>query len=264
MVKPTNIICIDIDKKDNPDISMDILKSELSKSPYIMYCGLSASGKGLFCLIKIYSYQQHSTLFSILQQKFELIKVSIDTACSDLSRFRFYSCDENPHINPDSDIFSSEKDCLLKSCPSSFTHIKLKKDYTAIELAYCDVTRKYPNESDYPTISLEETFLKPTIDKDTIIVTHIQSKKQMAKNLIDKIILSKVDITKEYQDWFIICCIIATYFKEEGRSLFLKISSFYPQYSLKQSNCLYDYCLQKEYHITIQQLFIIAQKYGIS
>lgn len=52
LVEPTNLICIDIDGKDNPSISdMEELKKKLSKLSYIMYCGLSASGKGLFCII---------------------------------------------------------------------------------------------------------------------------------------------------------------------------------------------------------------------
>ena len=55
---------IDIDGKDNPSISnIEDLKIKLGELPYIMYCGLSASGNGLFCIIPYADPTNHKNVF---------------------------------------------------------------------------------------------------------------------------------------------------------------------------------------------------------
>ena len=85
----TNLICIDIDGKDNPSISnMEELKERLGKLPYIMYCGLSASGKGVFCIIPYEDYRKHKLHFYALEQEFKdmgivaQLQISVAYFCS--------------------------------------------------------------------------------------------------------------------------------------------------------------------------------------
>ena len=95
----TNLICIDIDGKDNPSISnMEELKERLGKLPYIMYCGLSASGKGVFCIIPYEDYRKHKLHFYALEQEFKDMGIVVDSSCSDICRLRFYSYDEHPYV----------------------------------------------------------------------------------------------------------------------------------------------------------------------
>ena len=66
----TNLICIDIDGKDNPSISnIEDLKIKLGELPYIMYCGLSASGNGLFCIIPYADPANHKNVFESIKPK---------------------------------------------------------------------------------------------------------------------------------------------------------------------------------------------------
>lgn len=264
LIKPTNIICIDIDEQHNLDLDMDVLKLELSKNPFIMYGGFSARGKGLFCLIKIDTYLHHKELYERVQIEFEKMNVVIDSSCSDLTRLRYYSYDEDPIINPGSKVFSIETDCLIESCPASLTHIKIKDKFNALESAYQSTFVNEINPPGIYKIPLEDAFIKPTITNDTIIITHFQSKKQMAAELIQKVISLKVDITIIQKDWMMIGAVIANLFKQQGRTAFHEISSFYPKYTPEETNRIYNYCLKKEYHPQTEKLFIIAKKYGIS
>lgn len=60
--------CIDIDGKDNPSISnIEDLKIKLGELPYIMYCGLSASGNGLFCIIPYADPTNHKNVFEAIK-----------------------------------------------------------------------------------------------------------------------------------------------------------------------------------------------------
>lgn len=264
LIKPTNLICIDIDEQDNLDLDMDVLKLELSRIPFIMYCGYSARGKGLFCLIKIDDYKQHKSLFQRLELEFEKMNVVIDSSCSDLARLRFYSYDDDPIINPASKVFSSNTDYLIDSCPTSLAHIKIKDKFDSLESAYQSTFVNEINPPGVYKISLEDAFIRPTLSNDTLITTHYQNKKQMVAELIQKVILLKVDITLVEKEWWMIGAIIASLFKQQGRTSFHEISSFHPKYNAEETNKIYTYCLKRQYTPRIEHLFVIAKKYGIS
>lgn len=264
LIKPTNLICIDIDEQDNLDMDMDVLKLELSKNPYIMYGGFSARGKGLFCLINIDTYLHHKELYDRALAEFEKMNVVADSSCSDLARLRFYSYDEDPIINPDAKIFSPETEYLIECCPNSLAHIKIKDKFNALDAAYQSTFINEINSPGVHKIPLKDAYIRPTITNNTIIINHFQSKKQMAAELIQKVISMKVDITIIEKDWWMIGAVIANLFKQQGRTAFHQLSSFHPKYNPEQTNSIYNYCLKKGYHPKTENLFIIAQKYGIS
>ena len=57
IIKHSGLICIDIDKKDNPELEdFDDMKELISAVPCVAYCGLSVSAQGYFCIIPIYSH----------------------------------------------------------------------------------------------------------------------------------------------------------------------------------------------------------------
>lgn len=50
----SGLICIDIDKKDNPDLTnFDRIKELIREIPYVAYCGHSVGGDGYFAIIPI-------------------------------------------------------------------------------------------------------------------------------------------------------------------------------------------------------------------
>lgn len=250
LVEPTNLICIDIDGKDNPSISdMEELKKKLSKLSYIMYCGLSASGKGLFCIIPYKDYRNHKLHFNALEQEFKDMGIVVDSSCSDIGRLRFYSYDEYPYANPDAEIYTR----TLEKVPE----IKQSRFHQKTDIVH-NSNQTHQN-IDKNTMSLEEFFLSPT-NMDYASATPL-SKTQKVERLLKRVIEEKKDITLIQKDWIAICCIIKNLFGDEGRELFHQVSSFYPKYDYDEADDEYSKDRSK-YLYNTDRLFEIAAKYG--
>ena len=227
LVEPTNLICIDIDGKDNPSISdMEELKKKLSKLSYIMYCGLSASGKGLFCIIPYKDYRNHKLHFNALEQEFKDMGIVVDSSCSDIGRLRFYSYDEYPYANPDAEIYTR----TLEKVPE----IKQSRFHQKTDIVH-NSNQTHQN-IDKNTMSLEEFFLSPT-NMDYASATPL-SKTQKVERLLKRVIEEKKDITLIQKDWIAICCIIKNLFGDEGRELFHQVSSFSSKFFYNLLNSL--------------------------
>lgn len=250
LVEPTNLICIDIDGKDNPSISdMEELKKKLSKLSYIMYCGLSASGKGLFCIIPYKDYRNHKLHFNALEQEFKDMGIVVDSSCSDIGRLRFYSYDEYPYANPDAEIYTR----TLEKVPE----IKQSRFHQKTDIVHN--SNQTIQNIDKNTMSLEEFFLSPT-NMDYASATPL-SKTQKVERLLKRVIEEKKDITLIQKDWIAICCIIKNLFGDEGRELFHQVSSFYPKYDYDEADDEYSKDRSK-YLYNTDRLFEIAAKYG--
>lgn len=249
LITPSNLICIDIDGKDNPSISdMEELKARLAKLPYVMYCGLSASGTGLFCIIPYEDYRKHRLYFHALEQDFRDMGIVVDSHCSDICRLRFYSYDEHPYVNPDAEVYTKtlEKPSAMRSRP-------YHKPSTDIQ--------ESPDNEVTENLSMEEMLLRPS-NLDFVSATPL-SKTQMAERLLNLAIERQIDITAKYRDWFIICCIIKNLFGEKGAELFHKVSSFYPDYDYEKTENLFQKTDSSRYRYNSDRLFEIAAKYGI-
>lgn len=250
LVEPTNLICIDIDGKDNPSISdMEELKKKLSKLSYIMYCGLSASGKGLFCIIPYKDYRNHKLHFNALEQEFKDMGIVVDSSCSDIGRLRFYSYDEYPYANPDAEIYTR----TLEKVPE----IRQSRFHQKTDIVH-NSNQTHQN-IDKNTMSLEEFFLSPT-NMDYASATPL-SKTQKVERLLKRVIEEKKDITLIQKDWIAVCCIIKNLFGDEGRELFHQVSSFYPKYDYDEADDEYSKDRSK-YLYNTDRLFEIAAKYG--
>lgn len=250
LVEPSYLICIDIDGKDNPSISdMGRLKERLSKLPYIMYCGLSASGTGLFCIIPYEDFQKHKLYFYSLEQKFRDMGIMVDSSCSDIARLRIASYDEYPYFNPDAAIYTStlEKPSVVHS------ENRLQKEYND--------SPKVVHGQQFEILSMEEALLRPS-NMDYASATPL-SKTQKVERLLKRVIEKKKDITLIYDDWIAICYIIKNLFGEEGRILFHQVSSFFPRYDYDRVDYEYSSKKRGEYLYNTDRLFEIAAKYGI-
>lgn len=249
LMTPSNLICIDIDGKDNPSISdMEELKARLAKLPYVMYCGLSASGTGLFCIIPYEDYTKHKLYFYALEQDFRDMGVVVDSGCNDICRLRFYSYDEHPYVNPDAEVYTKtlEKPSAMRSRPRHKPSASVQES---------------PDNEVTENLSMEEMLLRPS-NLDFVSATPL-SKTQMAERLLNLVIERQIDITEKYRDWFIICCIIKNLFGEKGAELFHKVSSFYPDYDYEKAESLFQKTNSDRYRYNSDRLFEIAAKYGI-
>lgn len=108
LVSHSGVICIDIDRKDNPDWSVAELKSTLACDPHVAFAEVSVGGGGVFCLIELQHPEEHERQFESLKGYFMQMQsrvvpghagITIDAACGDVTRLRCLSYDPAPVIN---------------------------------------------------------------------------------------------------------------------------------------------------------------------
>jgi hypothetical protein len=95
----TGFLAFDIDAKDNPYDPASI-RAALAGQEVVAFAGLSASGRGVWGLVRIADPARHKEHFRALQEDFRVWGLVIDNACSDVVRGRFYSYDPDAHVNP--------------------------------------------------------------------------------------------------------------------------------------------------------------------
>lgn len=97
IVEIYNIICIDIDLQDNPDMDPEKVKEELIKLPSIFYTSLSIGGKGVFGLMGLSGNDSFKERFdSVRNYILKETGYVIDKSCCNPNRLRIISYDENP------------------------------------------------------------------------------------------------------------------------------------------------------------------------
>ena len=124
LAAPSGYICIDIDQKDNTNITnFSEFKDFAEAFPWVAYCGLSCRGKGFFLVIPYADSTKHEKYFKFLEKLFSLYGVVIDPDCKDISRLRFVSFDDEPYINEDAIPF----DFVLPSPPKKMKSEKVER-----------------------------------------------------------------------------------------------------------------------------------------
>ena len=88
-------ICIDIDKDDNTNFDADKAKRDVMRLPYVALTELSCRGEGIWCLIPYNKDNYIGYVFNSLKDDFKQIGYNIDKNCSDITRLRFVSYDDN-------------------------------------------------------------------------------------------------------------------------------------------------------------------------
>ena len=87
---PNGIICLDFD--NIPKRGIEEAKAKIAAVPYVFCVGLSASGRGIFALAAYCGTPDLKTLIEAMQADF---RYEVDRKCSDISRLRSASLDEN-------------------------------------------------------------------------------------------------------------------------------------------------------------------------
>ena len=121
LVNHSNLLCIDLDKKDNMDVDwFDDLKYEWRNIPQILYAGHSIRGKGWFAIFRIAYPDKHEAQFDALQRDFASSGLVIDGACKDVSRMRTISYDPKPYVNEDAALYTK---VWVEPKPKMTTHV---------------------------------------------------------------------------------------------------------------------------------------------
>ena len=111
LLKPTGLVCIDIDRKDNLQVEgYDRLKDKLGRLPYVAFCGRSVGGEGYYAIVPIAQPNKLLLHFRSLQTEFSAMGITIDPSCCDISRKRFVSYDPEPYINQEAEIYEGLAD----------------------------------------------------------------------------------------------------------------------------------------------------------
>lgn len=107
LIMHSGIVCIDIDKKDNPNVeNFNDFKSLVSEIPYVAYCGHSCSGEGYFALIPIQYPEKHKEHYLSICDDFERCNIKVDRKCINIARVRFFSVDKFAYINKKALVYS--------------------------------------------------------------------------------------------------------------------------------------------------------------
>ena len=91
----TGLIAIDVDKDKNPDLDVEKAKRDIMQLPYVALCSLSIRGNGIWCLIPYNKDYYIGYVYNALKKDFKELGYVTDDNCSDITRLRFVSIDNN-------------------------------------------------------------------------------------------------------------------------------------------------------------------------
>jgi len=85
------------------------------------------------------------------------------------------------------------------------------------------------------------------------------------EKIIQQIEANHIDIAPNYNDWISIGFAFADEFGESGRTLFHRVSQFYPGYTNKECNKQFDNCLKSKGNgVSLKSFFYLAKQAGVS
>lgn len=234
LAEPSNLICVDIDKADNPwfwdypDLIDHIV--ELAQDPNnhqaqelfssLLYADLSVSGNGIYCIHLLPPGSNYALSYKSLAVDYDrILDVVIDPQCKDVTRLRFISFGK-PLVNEAAQEY-----------------------HTVIHVAEPSSMPVYVSQS--PMIHGEP---------DTIRDVY---------QLCSAIQMTHTDITSTYQDWLKAGMSLSS-LGEAGREPFHIISSQYPKYSRKETDKKFDNLLKESHRVDISTFFYMCKQHNIT
>lgn len=204
LIAHSGFFCLDIDGKDNPSLSLSVIRDFLVHRKEIMYASLSARGNGMFAIIPINISlidtadsevvdAYHADIFqSIKREYYEKAGIVIDK-CFDVTRLRAYSFDPNYYLN-------ERAEC-----------------YTPI-LSMCDMIYDDSARLAVPSVG---------VNKDSRDLWKVN-------RCVDYIRSRGIDITQDYNDWMQIGAALSHV--PNGENYFHAVSRFYPHYNYEEAH----------------------------
>ena len=155
LVTPSGFLCADLDYKPEKGINTALagfdLKAEISRLPYVAYCGHSCSGAGYFLIIPIKDPGKYKDYYRALAADFEKGGLTLDPACSNIAFKRFVSFDDNPYINTAAQQYSytlperehTTREALGRELDATETAAKVEAVISSCEQNKWDITGTY-------------------------------------------------------------------------------------------------------------------------
>ncbi|MEX0681265.1 MAG: BT4734/BF3469 family protein [Balneolales bacterium] len=147
VVNRTGWIALDIDAKENP-YDAETLRDELKKIAFVAFAGLSASGNGVWALVKVSNADKQEKHFEQLKTDFASIGITLDsTKGKNPNDARFYSYDPGAWVRNMFKIYNRlpvPKRITHKSY-SGDTRSKVETLVEKIQSERIDITHGYKN-----------------------------------------------------------------------------------------------------------------------
>ena len=198
-----NLIAIDLDAKDNENITIEEMRKKINSLPFVMYSSMSVGGKGMYALIPIKEENKtdFKAVFNALNEDFIKLGLKLDSSCVNVNRERYMSVDDNEYWNTKCEIY----------------------------------TRKLNTPTQVNTTLLRggDNANKPLTEKD----------KQKVDLMIEDIKANKIQVSKNHDDTLKIANAIANIWGEEGRTLLHLIRSQRSGYDEYKTDYNFDYVL---------------------
>ncbi len=127
LLRYSGFVCIDIDGKDNPDISdFEAAKRSLAEFPGLAYAGLSVGGNGLYLLIRIATPENYAGHLNAITTDLYRRGIIADRSCKDIARLRGISFDPAPVLNPSAPAYT----CIEDEQPEPIAHCPVPETST--------------------------------------------------------------------------------------------------------------------------------------
>lgn len=108
--KYTNILCIDIDEKDNKQTNIEEIRKKVNNLPYTLFSSISVGGGGLYCLVAVDGEEKDFiNHFKALEDDFQRMNIIIDKSCKNLNRLRVISTDTESYYNEKAEVYTKVK-----------------------------------------------------------------------------------------------------------------------------------------------------------
>ncbi len=141
------LICLDVDRKENPVVDMELVKHIFSKHPSCLYAAYSVSNKGIYAIFKVSKDKDLLFWFNYFKKRLKKVGIKIDESCKDYTRLRFYSIDKDAYFNPEAKLLKIKKKVKQPQATTGGERIadydKVMKVISLIEQHGIDITSGY-------------------------------------------------------------------------------------------------------------------------
>ena len=199
-----NLIAIDLDEKDNENITIEEMRKRVNSLPYVMYSSISVGGKGMYALLPISENNKNDFkgVFKALEEDFIKLGLKLDNSCVNVNRERYMSVDDNEFWNTKCEIYDKK----LNIPTQVHTH---------------------------PSKVGENATNKPLTEREFSKV----------RDMVEDIKANKLQLTKNHTDTLMLANCIANVWGEEGRTLLHIIRSQREGYDEYKTDENYTYVL---------------------
>lgn len=197
------LIAIDLDEKDNTNISLEEMRKRVNSLPYVMYSSMSVGGKGMYALIPILEENKNDfkAVFNALNEDFIKLGLKLDGSCVNVNRERYMSIDKAEYWNTKAEIYTKKLNI--------------------------------PTQVNGHPTRVEINANKPLTESD----------KQKVNEMIEDIKKNKIQLTKNHKDTLGLANCLANILGEKGRDLLHIIRSQREGYDENKTDKNFDYAL---------------------